>query len=345
MKITRDNYEQYFLDYAEGNLSPEMEEELSYFLKENPDLKSLLEDFDHSPVPDDEVIVNPIKKNLKKYIIPTVHISEDNVDEWMIRDLEGLLNGSEENELKEFLSLNPAYSFDYKIFWHTKLSPDLSVSYRNKKELKKKTARFPVIRLTWLIPAVAAMVLLFISIRHFTRPQINVDHQVVPAIATLPPLPSPEIASLEKRSSQIKKQVVDTGTPSPERANTSKIKPISTKEIIIHNPTNTKSLDLACFEYSPIQADGKKDRSLVGKVVNNMLAQAREGLGSRAKTVKAGKSDFSFWSIAKAGINGFNSMSDRELELYVRKDESGKVKSYALVEEERLILSKELNKN
>jgi hypothetical protein len=76
-----------------------------------------------------------------------------------------------------------------------------------------------------------------------------------------------------------------------------------------------------------------------------MVSQVRGSLGGRPKLEKTGKSDFSFWSIAKAGVNGFNSMSDRELELYVRKDESGKVKSYALVEQERLILAKDLNKN
>ena len=76
-----------------------------------------------------------------------------------------------------------------------------------------------------------------------------------------------------------------------------------------------------------------------------MVAQARESLDNRPKLDKIGKTDFSLWSIAKAGINGFNSISDRELELYVRKDEAGNVKSYALVDQERLILSKELNKN
>ena len=40
MKITQDNYEQYFLDHAEGTLSPEMEKELSDFLEANPDLKT-----------------------------------------------------------------------------------------------------------------------------------------------------------------------------------------------------------------------------------------------------------------------------------------------------------------
>ena len=63
-------------------------------------------------------------------------------------------------KLEEFLSLNPAYRFDYKIFGYTRLSPDLSVTYRRKKELKKKAAHFPVRRLVWLIPAAAAIVLL-----------------------------------------------------------------------------------------------------------------------------------------------------------------------------------------
>ena len=48
--------------------------------------------------------------------------------------------------------------------------------------------------------------------------------------------------------------------------------------------------------------------------------------------------------MAKAGIEGYNSISDRELELLVRKDDEGKVKAYALIDEDRLILSKELNK-
>ena len=76
-----------------------------------------------------------------------------------------------------------------------------------------------------------------------------------------------------------------------------------------------------------------------------MVAQAREGLSRSTNLEKGRKTDFNIWSIAKAGINGYNSISDRELELYVRKDEDGKVKSYALVDQERLILSKELNKN
>ena len=102
---------------------------------------------------------------------------------------------------------------------------------------------------------------------------------------------------------------------------------------------------MADFHFYPILTAEKKDRSLIAKVFNNMVAQAREGLSRSTNPGKARKTDFNIWSIAKAGVSGYNSISDRELELYVRKDEDGKVKSYALVDQERLILAKELNKN
>ena len=46
MKINRDNYEAYFLDYFEGQLSLEMVEEVLMFADQNPDLRNVLEDFE-----------------------------------------------------------------------------------------------------------------------------------------------------------------------------------------------------------------------------------------------------------------------------------------------------------
>jgi hypothetical protein len=341
MRINQNNYEQYFLDHAEGNLSPEMEKELSDFLEANPDLKVVLDDFDPSPLQTVSMQNDNLKARLKKHLLFTDHITEDNIDEWMIRDIEGLLDDSEENELQEFLSLNPAYSFDYKIFGYTKLSPDLSISYMRKKELKKKTARFPVRHLAWILPAAAAIGLLFIVIRYFTQQDVQATNPIPYAIATIPSLPPQGISAGRISPSLVEKKILVSGTPS--RVSRSESIPVA--NVILQNPTRTLSLNLTVFNLSPIPAADIKDRSLIGNIFNNMVSQVRGSLGGRPKLEKTGKSDFSFWSIAKAGVNGFNSMSDRELELYVRKDESGKVKSYALVEQERLILAKDLNKN
>lgn len=346
MKITQENYEQYFLDHVEGTLSPEMEKELADFLECNPDLKPVLGEYDNSPLQMVKISNEELKARLKKHLIHTARIREDNADNWMIRDIEGLLDESEEKELMVFLTLNPAYRFDYKIFGCTRLSPDLSVGYRRKKELKKKVTHFPVRRLVWLIPAAAAaLVLLIIGIRHFNSPQTRISHQATPAIAVLPTLPSPEIGTFKSTTPVVEKKILNNGTPSQIRIYTSRIKPLPANEIILSDPKMTTSLNLSGFDLSPIATIEKKDRSLFSRVFSNMLAHAAEGIGNRANPDKYRKPDFSFWSVAKAGISGFNSISDREIELYVRKDDDGRVKSYALVEQERLILSKELNKN
>jgi hypothetical protein len=339
MKITQDNYEQFFLDHAEGNLSTEMEKELSYFLEANPDLKAVLEDFDPSPMQTGEMHNEIPKAGLKKHLHLTDHIREDNIDQWMIRDIEDLLNDAEENELREFLALNPAYSFDYKIFGYTKVSPDQSVTYRRKKELKKKVVLFPIRRLAWLLPAAAAVILLFIGVRSFMKPEILPSRPVSFPIAEIPMFSSPGI----KASSAVP-AMVQKGTLSPG-SNPGRITPISAKGLILFNPTETASLYVSNFDFSPITTVEKKDPSLFAKVFNNMIAKARVGIGNRTNLEKARNADFNIWSIAKAGINGYNSISGSELELCVRKDEDGKVKSYALVDEERLILSKKLNKN
>jgi hypothetical protein len=346
MKITQDNYEQFFLDHAEGTLPPEMERELSDFIQANPDLKTVLEDFDPSPLQTEEMRDEMPKAGLKKHLHLTDHIREDNVDEWMIRDLEGQLDEAEESELSEFISLNPAYSFDHKIFGYTKLSPDLSITYRQKKELKKEAARFPIWRMAWLIPAAAAVILLFIGIRFFMKPEIQPAHPIATVIAEVPVLASPVITAGKTTLPALK-----NGTPSREhpdeivRSNAGRMKPISAEGLVLLNPSETKSLYLADFYFAPVQTVEKKHHSLIAKVFDNMVAQARESFDKNTNLDKARKTDINIWSIAKAGINGYNSISDRDLELYIHKDEDGKVKSYALVDQERLILEKELDKN
>ena len=67
MKIDRNNYEVYFIDYFEGNLNREEREELFQFLFLNPDLKNEFDEFEknYSNVPEDEY---KYKSELKKQI-------------------------------------------------------------------------------------------------------------------------------------------------------------------------------------------------------------------------------------------------------------------------------------
>ncbi|NQU86378.1 MAG: hypothetical protein HQ541_11510, partial [Mariniphaga sp.] len=46
MRIRRENYEEFFLDYLEGNLEEKLVDEFIEFLQQNPDLKKELRSFE-----------------------------------------------------------------------------------------------------------------------------------------------------------------------------------------------------------------------------------------------------------------------------------------------------------
>jgi hypothetical protein len=340
MHINQDNYEQFFLDHAEGNLSPEMKRELADFLEANPDLKYVLDDFEISPIPGAEIRNESLRAQLKRNISPTDHISEDNLDEWLIRDLEGKLSESESGELKQFIGQNPAFGYDQKLYRHTRFVPDLSITFSRKNELKKKGELLPVRRMVWTVSAAAAVILLIIGIRFFHKPEVN-SRQVFTSETPSHETPSHETPSqTHETPSQIRETPSQFSRPDPLR-----IKPSPARAIILQNPEETREIYMVAHHMPPVVFPEKKEKSLIAKIFINTIARARNDIRGLANRDRDRKTDFDFWSIAKAGVEGFNSISDRELELYVRKDANGKVKSYALVEQERLLLAKELNKN
>ena len=85
MKINRNNYEIFFLDYHEGNLDAAKLEELLIFVENNPDLKEEFENFEEISIPIDESIKFDLKKSLKKTsFINTKNINEENYEKFFI---------------------------------------------------------------------------------------------------------------------------------------------------------------------------------------------------------------------------------------------------------------------
>jgi hypothetical protein len=346
MKINQDNYEQYFLDHTEGSLSPDMERELELFLEANPDLKPVLESYDPTPLPAPKITSNRLKSRLKKNIHPTVHINEANVDEWLSADAEGQLGIAEKSEFQEFIRQNHAYEYDRTLMLLSRLEPDLSVIYQNKNQLKKKAAALPLVRLSWAIPAVAALILVFFGIKFLNRPE---PFKVQPI--------------KEEKAQQVAKEVVlEKGTPSarkadsirqkgglhpPERRTPSlfKIGPINATALTDTHLQGNTNHNLTYNQLPDINFEEEKKPSLLARIFGNLVVGTRNALRNNPDIEKVRNADVDFWSIAEAGVKGFNTVTDRDLQLKVRKDEEGRVKSYALVEDDHLIYSKSRSKN
>lgn len=153
MKITRSNYESYFLDFLEGNLDPSLLDEFQLFLKVNPDLAAELEMGDIITLLTNQDIRFEAKEELKK----SVSYQEMEFQERAVAYYEGDLSVSEQKEFEASLSENSAEATEVQQFGKLKLVADPAIVYDNKAQLKKSIVLIPL----WMkVASVAAMLLL-----------------------------------------------------------------------------------------------------------------------------------------------------------------------------------------
>jgi hypothetical protein len=138
MKINRENFEVYFLDYYEGQLSPEMIEEVKLFVAQNPDLRKSFDEFEAISLVADQNVVFEKKSALKKnQVFATAMVNELNYEEYLINEAEGLLNKEQLSAIEEFISINPQFEKDRKLYSLSHLSVVDDIVFEAKESLKK----------------------------------------------------------------------------------------------------------------------------------------------------------------------------------------------------------------
>jgi hypothetical protein len=117
MNINRSNYESWFLDYHEGALSPAEAEAVLAFLKQHADLHAEFASFEQFQLEAADENMDIDKNLLHKPVI----IDENNIDEWLIAELEGNLTEEELLQLHDYLHRHPNKKNDRRIYASTKL--------------------------------------------------------------------------------------------------------------------------------------------------------------------------------------------------------------------------------
>ncbi len=165
-KITTYNYEAFYLDYLEGNLSDEGKQMLFNFLNQHPDLKAELDADDDllefKLLTDSKSFLKYNEKENLKHCEESI-ICLKNVDDYIIADIEHQISDDKKQELHQFVKQHQLQQtvFTYQL---TKLRPNLDEVYPNKSELKHQAK---VIPLLMRITAVAALVLLLFMVINF----------------------------------------------------------------------------------------------------------------------------------------------------------------------------------
>lgn len=135
--ITHENYESFYVDFLEGNLSEQATASLLAFLDQHPELK-LEDDSEWITLSDQETIsVDASFKNSLKFPDTSEVISTHNLDTFLIAAVENELSPAKTAELKQFVQQNPRFATELTLYQRTRLQPDTSVVYPYKAQLKK----------------------------------------------------------------------------------------------------------------------------------------------------------------------------------------------------------------
>jgi len=156
--ITRNNYEEFFLDYIEGDISAQDKLALESFLIQNPDLKKEL----------DEMMDMDLKCEADTTTEETAHLKDipfqTNFDDFCIAQLEGDLDLYESKAFEKFIHSNPNKAEDLALYHKTKLEADVSIVFKNKKDLKHRNKVTIIRQFIYTTLATAASIAILFSV-------------------------------------------------------------------------------------------------------------------------------------------------------------------------------------
>lgn len=159
MQINKNNYEEYFLLYADNELSSDDRMMVEKFAEQHPDLLEELNILNQTKLPL-EAVAFADKNNLFRTVLTSL-VNENNYEEYFLLYIDGELDTEQKSNVEEFIKLNPAKNTAFSTLQKAKLPADEVVVFKYKEDLyrtDKKVAR--IIPMSWIRIAAAASVLL-----------------------------------------------------------------------------------------------------------------------------------------------------------------------------------------
>lgn len=150
-EINIENYEAYFLDFVEGNLSDSQAKMLGDFLKENPHLNSALDSYEPISVKGSSFVDDQLKNRLIREETTGLLL----VDYLMIAQAEEVITPTEKVQLANIVSKNQDLLTDLALYHKTKLTKE-HIVFPAKNTLKRTNRK----GIFWIQISAAAAVIL-----------------------------------------------------------------------------------------------------------------------------------------------------------------------------------------
>ncbi len=206
--ITRQNYEEWFMDFLDGTMSPERKVLLFEFLSLNADLKSELEALQLVEFPKLQIPAYPGKHRLLRTSSANIDLPE--TDFLLIKKMEEGLTEQETKRLAQLEHFYPAIKTDEKLYNKTKIEPPVIV-YGKKKTLIRKRATW-----VWAVlqATAAAAILLLLIIPGKTNVDNFIQNKDYTALSEIQnQLNTANPISNETKNKTVPQQTNNTSTP------------------------------------------------------------------------------------------------------------------------------------
>lgn len=240
--ITKENYELFYMDYLEGDLDPDMVQELESFLELHPDLK--VED-DFMEALDAPSITYANKAALKFENIP--NFDDMSNEDKIIAYHEGILSPKEQRIVEQLVGTSQTLADSFNHYEKVYLKSSV-ISYNNKKSLKRRST---IILWPALVAVAASFTMLMVMNSQLSKPEVQ--HAVY--------TPEPDVNSKEKEDELPLLSVTDNN-PIGQEQNELKEQKVSSNQ-------TPKNKDNTFVQVDPVA--GPKTKSKTKVVIKNTI--------------------------------------------------------------------------
>ena len=333
MKINKENYEIYFLDYFEKRLAPEQVAELMVFLEQNPELKAEFDTFELIEL-ETEKATQVSFSNLKKQEYKTTgSVDAWNYEEKMVAFLEGDLDEKGKSDVQHFITINPKARLELNFFRKTILQPE-NISYPNKSELKKGGVLLLFRRPLFYTVSTAAAIIILFGLFSLLRQGAEVENPAPITNVELPakvqeqiPVNESPVAAPKEREQFV---AVNIGIEESTREmdDHELFEPMQSLRSLHVNNIQISS-NANHHQAQPIYANAAIDVTqfeVLEAEENRPSFAARFISGLASKVIGNPNPDKK--TILELSVEGYNLMADREVEVEKETDEAGNVIAY-----------------
>lgn len=332
MKISRSNYEIWFTDSADNNLTKAQIEELNIFLQLNPDLKEEYEEFMDAMNSDRHSCFRG-KERLTK---SPEELPEDQFEMLSVAFHENDLTGKQREEVLEMVAADAEKKKIFDTIGRIRLRAP-ATPYGRKEALLRKTPISAVLRVTWIALGAAASVaaiMLVSSLLRFEKPSdlplaaasrdsilINAPQKLTAPRNEAGKEPAFNhnrniIASVEKQEMQ---SISVSERNTPEQADIPGKISFTGAVFIAGIASPQKYLAGSTASFSPVAVDDGRSRisKFIARTFREKILNEKEVSDTRLKG----------YELAEAGIDGLNKLLGWEMALTTKSDENGDVNS------------------